>query len=216
MNTNKMALAAATGILCASVAFAGAAFAQEENTSSAATERVAVNDALKASEDTYKLMRAVRATRVAIFNGQPEMAGKLVKLAQTDINAAIKDAKKYAVDTKSKTKIDDTYVAFDSDLALSRTFKATPENAKHIEKANEHLKKGEQAKAIEVLKLANIDLSASTASLPIKFAETKVNDAANLIASGKFYEANLSLIALEDSVVIDAVNVDAAPVSDKN
>jgi hypothetical protein len=151
---------------------------------------------------------AATATTTIAFAKSPPAQAEKKALAKEPIKVS-QDIHKVMRDVRSARN--DMYVPFDVGLALSRTFVATPKNAGHIKKASEHLKKGERHKAIVVLKLANIDISFTTASLPVKLADSRIKDAAKLIDSGKYYEANLVLKALEDSVVIDNVMADATP-----
>lgn len=216
MNIKKFACVITTGFICVGTAMLTTAYMAEANKDNpTAAERKTSKSALQLSEDAYKVLRSVRATRVAIFDGQPVLAAKHITTSKADANTALKDAQKFTLETKSKTKLDDTYIPFDSDLSLSRTFTVTPENAKHIENANKHFKKGDRTKAIEVLKLANIDVEFSAALLPIKFAITKISDAEKLISAGKYYEANLALKSLEDAVVIETFGIDEMPASKK-
>ena len=74
-----------------------------------------------------------------------------------------------------------------------------------------HLHKGETKQAMETLKVAGIDVALNTELLPIQSAKTHIDDAAKLIGEGKYYEANLALKAVEDSVITEVFNTDAIP-----
>lgn len=191
---------------------------------STATERAAESDFIKTSDDVNNVLQDIRATRVAIFNGLPDDAKKFAGEAKNDIAAGVKTADEYVVDTKKLAdkqanssdqkdaiKTGDLYVPFDADMALAENFVATPEKLKHVAKANEHLNKGDKHKAAQVLKDASIDVMFSAALLPVNYAQGKIDDAQKLIDQGKYYEANLALRDVENSVVYDSFGIDEVP-----
>lgn len=184
-------------------------------TTEAPAEEKAMNeeenkDFVKVSEDATTSMRDLHGARLAIFNGEPEKALTFVDAAVTRIGAAVKDADRYALDTKAP-KADDAYVPFDANLTVLNTFEPTPENAEHIAKANAHLHKGESKEAVKALKLAEIDVAVTTSLVPVKFAEEYIDQASKFIAEHKYYEANLALKAVDDAVIIETYAIDAVP-----
>jgi hypothetical protein len=174
------------------------------------TNKAEEKDFMKVSEDALMSMRNLHSARLAIFNGLPERAQTFADAAETRIGMTVKDADKYALDTKAP-KEDDSYVPFDASLTVMDTFKPTAENAKHIAKANEHLHKGEKKEALDALKSGEIDVAVTTSMVPVQFAKEHIDEAAKLIGEGKYYEANLALKAVDDAVVIDTFAIDAVP-----
>jgi ABC-type amino acid transport substrate-binding protein len=175
-----------------------------------ATNKAEDKDFMKVSEDALMSMRNLHSARLAIFNGLPERAQTYVDAAVTRIGMTVKDADKYALDTKAP-KADDSYVPFDASLTVMDTFEPTAENAKHIAKANEHLHKGEKKEALEALKSGEIDVAVTTSLVPVKFAKEHIDEAAKLVGEGKYYEANLALKAVDDAVVVETFAIDAVP-----
>jgi hypothetical protein len=175
-----------------------------------ATNEAAEKDFVKVSEDAQTSMRDVHGARLAIFNGQPEQALTYVDAAVSRIGAAVEDADKYALDTKAP-KADDSYVPFDASLTVLNSFEPTAEKAKHIATANAHLHKGKKKEAIEALKLAEIDVAVTTSMLPVEFAKERIDQAAQLVADHKYYEANLALKAVDDAVVVETYAIDSVP-----
>ncbi len=169
--------------------------------------KAAEQDLIKVSKDALMTMRSLREARLAIFDGQPEEAKKDVDAAVTEVANTVRDADKFAVETKAKAR-DDWYVPYDAVLTVADTFVPTEESMKHIAKANEHLHKGEKKEAIEALKLGKVDVALSGSLIPVKFAQQHIEDAARLIGDGKYYEANLELKAVDDAVVIETFGVD--------
>ena len=184
--------------------------ATEVSTKDKTTNEAADKDFVKVSEDALTSMHDLHGARLAIFNGQPEKALTFVDAAVTRIGVAVKDADKYALDTKAP-KADDSYVPFDANLTVLNTFEPTAEKAKQIAKANEHLHKGEKQEAIKALKLAEIDVAVTTSMIPVKFAKERIDKAAKLVADHKYYEANLALKSVDDAVIVETYAVDAVP-----
>jgi hypothetical protein len=163
-------------------------------------------------EDAYKALREIRASRLAIFNGSTDEALKLATEAQTNFQSAETQMAQYSVQTKKPAASGDAYIPFDTSMMLSEGFKATPDKQAGIIKANEHIAKGESKKAVEVLKASNIDITLTAALIPAKASVTHIADAIALMKESKFYEANLALKAIEDSVIMDSYSVDTVPV----
>jgi hypothetical protein len=179
------------------------------------TAKAAERDSIKVSDDAFRVLRDVHAARLEIFDGLPGAAKKDVASAVNDIAATEKMAAQYAVDLKKPMKEGDMYVPFDVQLAISDSFVASPEKNKHIAEANEHLKKGNKKEAISVLKLADIEVVYSAALIPVKLSQQRIKDASRLIDEGKYYEANLALKAVEDSILVDTFGVDEVPTAKK-
>jgi hypothetical protein len=184
-----------------------------------AKDKAAEKEFIKVSEETLKSMRNLNGARLAIFNGQPNRAKTYVDGAKTSIAAAVTDADKYALEVHpehvkkehQENMKKDRYVPFDAALTVANEFVPTKEKAAHIAKANEHLKNGEKKKAMEELKLGEIDVAVSASMVPVEFAKAHIDDAAKLIGEHKYYEANLALKAVDDAVVVETYAVDAVP-----
>jgi glucan-binding YG repeat protein len=186
-------------------------------TAIAATESKDEKILEKVSKEAGTAMRDVRFARVAIFDGQPEAGEKLLDSAKKNLTAAEKNAPEQVVTVKSKQKVGDKTVAtheatqttefvpIDAWLGLSEDFVPSPEKQKKIKEANEHLKKGESAKAVEVLREADIGVSVTRVLMPLKATVTQVDKAIELIKEHKYYEANLSLKAAEDGLITDSI-----------
>jgi hypothetical protein len=188
-----------------------AAELQHQATDKTAEQMKAEQDSFKVSEDALMTMRNVGGARLAIFNGTPDRAQLYADAAVTRADATLKDADKYAVDIKASAKNGDKYVPFNTDLTVAETFKPTKENLEHISMANRHMQKGETKKAIETLKVNGIDVAMTAELLPVQSAKTHIEDAAKLIGEGKYYEANLALKAVENSVVTEMFDTGAMP-----
>lgn len=168
---------------------------------------------MKISQDGYNSYRAVRGARIAIFNGTPDKASKLVDEALNDVTAASKKAGEFVGRTNGK--VSDTqkdvgdlaWVPVDASLDLSDDFVMTDKKKEHIAKANKHFKNGEKDKAVEALKLADVDVTYSRVLMPLKTTEKHIKSAKDLLSQKKYYEANLALKAAEDGLIVDVVDL---------
>jgi hypothetical protein len=176
---------------------------------------------LKVSRDGFAAMRAIRAARIAIFDGEPKLAAKMLDKAKSDLDAAAKDDTKYVVDVKAlvngKTAGEDSatmkqnWIPIDGQIALADTFVPSPENAEHIKKANEHFQHGRSKEALEELRLGNIEVSFTRILMPLRGTTEKVAEALHLMGDQKYYEANLALKAAEDAMIVDSVSLIELP-----
>jgi hypothetical protein len=200
-----------TGLAATAMTPVVAAELQHQAAEKTTESKKADQDLIKVSDDALMTMRNVGGARLAIFNGTPDKAQLYADAAVTRVDATLKDADKYALDIKEAKQNGDKYVPFNADLTVAESFKPNKENLEHISKANMHMNKGETRKAIDTLKVNGIDVALTTELIPIQAARTHIDDAAKLIGEGKYYEANLALKAVEDSVVTDIFNTDAVP-----
>lgn len=206
-----MVAAISTGVVATAVTPVLAADAQAKAAEKTPEQKQSDEDLIKISEDAQITVRNVRGARLAIFNGMTEKAQVYTDAAATRAEAALKDVDKYALDIKQPITGDDEYVPFNASLAVGEGFEPTEAKMKHIAKANQHLHKGETKQAVEALKVGEIDVALTTELVPLKAAKAHIDDAAKLISTGKYYEANLALKAVEDSVLVESYGVDAVP-----
>lgn len=177
----------------------------------------------KFSEAGHSAMRDIRGARFAIFNGEPKAAIKQMESAKTFIAQAEKEAPVF--DTTSTMVVGGKVVGtttnhneiksvpVDGRLLLADNFVMTPEKKAHIDKANEHIRKGEHAKAREELRLGEIDVTYTRFWMPLDQSKKHLDQAIKLANDGKYYEANLALKAIDDSVSSDSVKLRDLPKS---
>ena len=184
----------------------------------------AAQEVMKVSKDGFLAMRAIRAARIAIFNGEPKEAVEIMGKAKAALDAASKDeslvvsdlktlaGNKAAHGTTTTTATPaTTWIPIDGQISLADTYVPTPEKKEHIAKANEHLKSGRAKEAIEELRLGEIDVTYSRVMMPLTATKKCLADAMQLAEEHKYYEANLSLKAAEDGVIIDSVGLADTP-----
>jgi hypothetical protein len=160
----------------------------------------------KISQDGYSAMRAIRAARMAIFKGQPDMANVLLAKAQEDLRAAAADATTWesenGEDTPQSTRID--WIPIDGWVALGETYVAPPAKQEHVKKANQYFKNGQGKMAIDELRLGEIDVNFTCVMMPLDQTMKCVAEAARFADEHKYYEANLALKEAEDGLVVDS------------
>jgi len=161
-------------------------------------------ETLKISQQGFTAVQDVRMARLAIFQGVPEHAVKLTDEAAKLLADDSADWKIFARTNKDAALIGDQYIAIDGTMGISENFIATPEKQEAIKKANEQLSKGDQKGAVETLRLADIAVTQKLYLLPLKHAQKVIADAQKLLGEKKYYEANLALKAVEDSVTLNS------------
>lgn len=162
-------------------------------------------------------MREIRWARVAMFDGNVEQADDLLKKSRQYLTQVEKQAPELVVTVKTSEKVGgktvrneketvtNDLVPIDAGLTLAEDFVSTPEKQEKIKKANAHLNNKETSKAVQVLKEADIGVSVSRVLMPVKDTIKRVDKAIELVGKQQYYEANLALKAVEDSLIVDSV-----------
>lgn len=215
-----------------------AALAAEQSGKASATEakpsaatQTANQDFGKLSSDGSKAFRDVRLARLAIFDGQTDQAKKFIDEARTaiakakaDHTAFMKDeaslkppagmSQKTAsngTDKSAPSKTPTAWLPVDGALTLGEDFVATPTKVAGVAKANEQLKKGDHKQAMETLKLSEINVAFVMEVAPLDKTVSGIDNAAQLIDSGKYYEGNEALRGVEDGVRFDVADITVGP-----
>ncbi len=183
---------------------------------------------LKLSQEGFNTMRAVRAARIAIFDGNPKAAHDMIAKAESSLHAASKDATAMqqsdqakqsssnsasasTTNTNAKNAGDTEYVPIDGQITLVDAFVDSPAKKSHIDQANQHIAKGNSKAAMDELKLADVGASFTRVLMPLQPTQQHLDAAKQMLDQKKFYEANLALKAVEDGVLIDSVVLTEAP-----
>ncbi|MBM7129300.1 YfdX family protein [Dyella mobilis] len=212
-----VAITVAAGI-CASVA-ADTALAAPDAPQNASAR----HDLQKLSDQGTQAFQDIETARLAIFNGHPQVAVRLIRRAQQSLIEAEADGTAFdkaeadlhpppgqthpaPADNASTTR----WLPIGANLSLDTAYQGDPTKIAAVAAADAYLKKGERSRAIETLRLADIDVTYALAVVPVKNIEADVDEAADLLAHGKYYEANLSLKQAQDSVRHDWVDLNAA------
>lgn len=170
----------------------------------------------------HEAIHEIEDARLAIFNGDIDVARQLVVDAMASVETAEEDAPillesaTVSVNGKEVGEEDEAdevdIVPVDGEVTLAEDYVPTPEKQKHINKANMLMKNGKQKEALNELKLADIGVNVSRVWMPISFSEEHLEGALALMDESKYYEANLALKAIEDSLTLDSETlVEQAP-----
>ncbi|HTV76725.1 MAG TPA: YfdX family protein, partial [Steroidobacteraceae bacterium] len=154
------ALTAASGMLLGATAMAAApsdASSAPTGASSNANDKVA--DGIFDKGRTA--FRDIQDARFDIFDGHPRQALKLMQTSKTLLGEAQGEIAAHPAADMEKGGI-----PVDSQLTVADDYVMTPEKQRHLDQANEHLKNGERSKAVEQLRLADIDVNSTVLSLP--------------------------------------------------
>lgn len=211
--TRSQAMLVAALMLGSSLA-AGAASAADTapDTTKTAASSAMTDKRLMVSNDGFKAERDLGAARIAIFQGNTDQAKTLVKDAQSELKTvaeqAPKDFPNGAPTADGKGKGNPDVIPIDGQMIVADNMVLTPDKTAKIKEANEHLKNGDTAKAMDTLKQGAIDVTFTRVLMPIKETDVHVDAAANLLNEGKYYEANLALKAAQDLLQADTVAFD--------
>lgn len=172
---------------------------------------------MRYSEDGGRAIREIGAARVAIFNGDTKLASELIIRAKASVAKAEQEAPTFKVQTEESGKagaanetVKAPMVPVDGDLVLAEDFVPTPDKRARIEKANEHFKNGNAKDALEELRLGDIAVMYTRAWMPLAAAAKHLDQAVKYMDAQKYYEANLSLKAIGDSITVDSVAINEA------
>lgn len=179
---------------------------------------------MRYSQDGSQAIHEIDAARVAIFNGDPKLASEMIAKAKASLAKAEQEAPSFTVkvsavqDGKVVGTASETdkvaLVPVDGQLVLAEDFVPTPEKRARIDKANDHFKNGKAKEALE-LRLGDISVLYTRALMPIAAANKQIEQATKLMSDHKYYEANLALKAIGDTLTVDSVAINE-PVKTKS
>lgn len=222
-------------LLLAGTVISGAAYAADEAAKPATTQetkadRAVDQDVGRLSADGAQALRDIQATRIAIFNAEPDQAKTLIGQAQAAMRKAAKDDAVFTkaasqlealnapaggqTDAKTGAETPIAWVPVDSQLSFAAGFQVTPEKVAAVTDASKTLHTDRPA-ALEKLKPLGDDVQFVTAVVPLDQTTADVDKAADLIGQGKFYEANAALKDITDQVRVDVVDIYGQPVPAK-
>ncbi|MBN2905827.1 MAG: YfdX family protein [Rhodobacteraceae bacterium] len=166
---------------------------------------------LRTADEALTVLTRAHAARLALFDNDIETAQAKLAEARVAFDKAEKTMNDLTIgDTEDPTN-PTQYLPFDMSMTLTDGFVATDENKLALEKAYGLMQTASPDDAIEVLRLASIDVNVSAALLPIVEASEQVQKAQTFLDDGEYFKANLALKALEDSVITRTFSIDAIP-----
>ena len=167
---------------------------------------------LRLSEEGRTAIMSAQAARLELFNNKPDAAKSEVERGIKALEAAQATMNSVVIPGTDASDAKPEYLPFDSKMGLSETFTVTPEKQAALGKATGMFDKNAPDKAIEVLREAAVEVTVSTALLPAQATLVELQEAQKLINDGKYFEANVALKSIEDSVIVRTFGIDAIPV----
>lgn len=212
IKTSIASLAAAGLIAASSLVMLNTVSASATTTAAEVTIANRDQAIIKTVDEAMQGLRQIHAARLAIFNGDTDVALKHVTAAEMDFMVSEQAINTHQVATTTPNSKADAYIPFEMTVGLAEGFVPTEEMAGKLREAGQQFDQGNHKNAIEVLRQAKIDVTVSAGLLPARASLVHVQDAIKLIDAKKYYEANLALKALEDSVVFESYSADTVPV----
>ena len=211
-------------IITLAVAVPAFALAAQNNTDQPSSAQKTADQAFgKVSHDGSNAFRELGMARMAIFDGKSDEAQKDIKAAAASLQAATTDdtafvkdeadlkAPKGTTQQSRATSGKVQWLPIDGAMTIGEDYVDSAGKAAGVAKANEQMKSGDQAHALETLKLAGLDVSFDEAVAPLKKSVDGVNQAEQLADAGKFYEANQALKSVQDGIRFDEQDFVAVP-----
>ncbi|QNQ99631.1 hypothetical protein BGI51_19375 [Pseudomonas oryzihabitans] len=221
MNLNRRI---AKSLLVLSIASVFSTAALADTRPDVATQQVATLPAI--SQQGQSAFRDVIAARQDLFEGHVDQAKQqlgaaesALQTAQTDKTAYLKSAKDLrgqdgklmqvsAQDAKATS-----WLPIWSGMALRDDYVATPAKNQAVAQANEKIQQGDTQGAGAILKVAGVDVDYSTAVLPAQETLDLVHRANQELGHEQYWQANLTLKQVQNSLRFDNANVDVTPTS---
>lgn len=209
-HSNKLIAAALAGLMATTSLGAFAAQAATPATTEAAAYATQ-KGLLKTADEALSTLTHVRKARMALFDNKIDVAKAEVVEAKAALTQGDTDFKAMRVADTEKAGATPEYLPFDMSMTLTDTFKATKENEAALEKAKGLMQTADKNAAIEVLRVAAVDLNITAAMLPESASMDLLKTAATNIDAKQYYEANLVLKSVEDGVIVRTFGIDAIP-----
>ncbi len=211
-NPGKLVVAALVGMMATTCLGGVAAFAAGTETTAQATAPYAIQaELLKTADQALTTLTHVRSARMALFDNNIELAKADILEATNALTQGEVDLRALRVADTEKPGSKPEFLPFDMSMALTDSFKATKENEAALQKAEGLIQTGDKNAAIEVLRVASVDLNISAALLPEASSIEQLKRATELIDGKAYFDANIALKSIEDSVIVRTFNVDAIP-----
>ena len=172
---------------------------------------------LKFSQDGNAALRDIEAARLAIFSNDPKIVIGLIKNAQAEIAkaeqtaASMSPASTTGAAGTQGAPVKMAMIPVDGQLVVTDDFVPTKEKQAHIANANKNIGNGEHKQALKELHLGEIEIVYNRLWMPVARAEKHLDQAIELIGEQKYYEANLALKAIGDSLTIESVALTEVP-----
>ncbi len=172
----------------------------------------------KTDESVFTQAEATMRTHMAQNNGSSDSNDKTAdsSTGAKSSDAKSSDAKTGDASNGSASNGNDVnkpvaWLPVDGAISINEDFTAKPEKAKAVQDANQSLAQGDKKGAMEKLKLADVDTTVTIAVVPLQQTIEDVDQAKQLIESGKYYEGSQKLRAVQNATVITVADTVGTP-----
>lgn len=159
----------------------------------------------KGDDSVFTQAEATLRTHVAQKNGSSDAK------AGPDVSASNGSSSNDSSSNGTDVNKSVAWLPVDGAISINEDFTAKPEKAKAVQDANKSLAQGDKKGAMEKLRLAEIDTSVTLAVVPLQQTIDDVNQAKQLIDSGKYYEGSQKLRAVQSATIVTIADVPATP-----
>ena len=104
------------------------------------------------------------------------------------------------------------WLPVDVSITIDEDFTDSPEKKAALADANKSLSSGDRKGAIDKLKLSGVDIDVVVLAVPLNDTIAKVQQAANMLNDGKYYEATQLIKQVQDSARTDVMDFDGTPI----
>jgi hypothetical protein len=101
----------------------------------------------------------------------------------------------------------------DVSITIDEDFTDSPEKKAALADANKSLSSGDRKGAVDKLKLSGVDIDVVVLAVPLNDTIAKVQQVANMINDGKYYEAGQLIKQVQDGARTDVMDFDGMPIN---
>jgi hypothetical protein len=105
------------------------------------------------------------------------------------------------------------WLPVDVSITIDEDFTDSPEKKAALADANKSLSSGDRKGAVDKLKLSGVDIDVVVLAVPLNDTIAKVQQVANMINDGKYYEAGQLIKQVQDGARTDVMDFDGMPIN---
>lgn len=209
------------GLITALVLGSAAAFAAESQTPKASELKDQVAAAktpyptqdgmLKTADDALQALTDVHAARLALAADDMDGAHTNLSSAMDAFNKSQDSWKALTVSDTEDPASAERFLPIDVAMSLGENFVPTPETGEALKAAKAQFQTGSDDKALDTLRVANVDVNVSAALVPVSATMDSLQQAQAALKSGDKVAADKALGAIEQSIVVRGFAIDGIP-----
>jgi hypothetical protein len=170
----------------------------------------------KAKTDETRFLKAEADLNAAKNTPTPKSGTTSPPTAKNDTTSAPTADQQNASNNNQQNASNNKMVEWlpvEASIMIDEDFSASPEKKAAVADANKSLGNGDRKGAINKLKLSGVNIDVEVLAVPLDDTIGKVQQAANMINDGKYYEASQLIKDVQDSVRSDVVDFDGTPIN---